>query len=187
MFPTVVLIKAEIDLHERTPLRTFRLADEMYLRFLRRAIGLLRIALDAGANNIFPGRWPATVARNDVIQIQILAVENPAAILAGVFIALKNIVARELDFLFRQPVEHHQQNHPRNADAKRNGLNRFRMRLLPGEVVPLAETISLERAVAAAEHSLRVPLKQKRQRPACGADIDRLPEAIEDEHVLIEH
>ena len=61
------------------------------------------------------------------------------------------------------------------------------MRFLPGKVVPLTEIVGLERPVAAPEHSLRLPLKQERQRPSRGADIDRLPQAIQDEHMLIQH
>src|SRR6266404_904917 len=61
------------------------------------------------------------------------------------------------------------------------------MRLLLGEIVPLAETIRLERAVAAVEHNLGVALKQECQRTARGADIDRLPKAVEHQHMLVEH
>ena len=40
------------------------------------------------------------------------------AILAGVPVALKNVVPRELHFLLRQPVKREQQNHARHADAE---------------------------------------------------------------------
>ena len=66
-------------------------------------------------------------------------------------------------------------------------VNGFRMRLLPGKIVPLAEIEGVERAVVAVEHGLRVALKQQRQRPARGADIDRLPEAIQHQHMLVQH
>jgi hypothetical protein len=37
--------------------------------FLRLAAGFLRIAFDAGTNNVFQYRQPAAVARNDIIQV----------------------------------------------------------------------------------------------------------------------
>ena len=81
---------------------------------------------------------------NHVIQIQVLAVKNRAAVLTPVLVALKNIMARELHFFLRKAVEQHQENHARDADAKRNGVNAFRMRFLLREVVPLVEVKGLE-------------------------------------------
>src|SRR5208282_249457 len=53
MLPTVVPVQAEIDLHKRTPFRALGLADEVHAGFLRLAVGFLRIAFDAGTNNVF--------------------------------------------------------------------------------------------------------------------------------------
>lgn len=53
--------------------------------------------------------------------------------------------------------------------------------------MPLAEIISLEGAVIPIEHNLGMALKKKCQRPARSADIDRLPKAIQHEHMLIKH
>ena len=100
----------------------------MHSRFLRRAIGFAGIARNTGANNIFPCRRAAAVARDDMVEIQILALKNLAAVLAHVFIALKNVVPREFDFLLWQSIEHDQQDHARHPDAKGDGLDRFRMR-----------------------------------------------------------
>ena len=108
MFPAIVPVQADVDLDEWTPFRALRLADEVQSGFLRRVIGLGRIALDARANNVFPRRRAAAVARDNVVQIQIFAVANFSAVLAGVFVALKNVVSRELHFLFRQTVVNRQ-------------------------------------------------------------------------------
>src|ERR1041384_1032318 len=43
MLPTVVVMEAEINLHEGPPLRPFRFADQAQARLLRRAIGLRRV------------------------------------------------------------------------------------------------------------------------------------------------
>lgn len=106
MFPAVVAVQAEVDLHEGPPFRALGLANEMQAGFLGRVIGFLRIALDAGANNVFPRSRATAVARNDVVQIQIFALENNAAVLAGVFIALENVVPGEFHFFLRHAVVH---------------------------------------------------------------------------------
>jgi len=175
MFPTVVPLQAEVDLHERTPLRSLWFADEVHSGFLRRAVGLLRVALDAGADDVLPSRRPATVARDDVVQIQILAVKNFAAVLAGVFVALKDVVARELDFLFGHPVIHEQQNDARHADAEGNGADGFLVRRALGKIAPFLKVEGAERAVLGVDDDLCLPLKKQCECAAGGADVDRLP------------
>lgn len=187
MFPAIVLMQAEIDLYKRTPLRPLRLADQVHSRFLRGPIRLERIAFDAGANNIFPGCGAAAIARDDVIEIQIVAVEGLAAILARVLIALKNVVPCEFDLFLGQVVIDHEQYDSRHTNPKRHGSDRFRMWLLLGKIVPLGEIISLERAIASIQHNLGVALKKQCQRPSCRTYIDRLPKAIQHQHVLAKH
>ncbi len=63
---------------------------------------------------------------DDVIEVQIFAIKNFAAVLAGVFVALKNIMPRELHFLLRQTVIHEEQDDARHADAKRRCRGRIR-------------------------------------------------------------
>ena len=118
MFPTVVVMEAEIDLHEGPPLRAFRPADEAHPGFLRRAVGLLSVAGDAGTDNVLPGGGAAAVSRNDMVQVQIFPLEYMPAILAGVFVPFKNVVPGEFDFLLWKPVEHDQEDHARDADTE---------------------------------------------------------------------
>jgi len=56
-----------------------------------------------------------------VIEIQVAAFENIAAILAGVLIALENIVPRKLELLFGDMVVYQQEDHPGNAQPQRYG------------------------------------------------------------------
>src|SRR6266536_3974506 len=118
MFPTVVVMEAEIDLHEGPPLRSFRPADEAHSGFLRRAVGLLSVAGDAGTDNVLPCGGSAAIARNDMIQVQVFPVEHMPAILARVFVPFKNVVPGEFDFLLWKSVEHDQEDDARDADAE---------------------------------------------------------------------
>ena len=178
VLPAIVLVEAEIDLHERPPLRPLGLADEMHPGLLRRAIGLVRIALDARADNILPRGGSATVARDDVVEIQILAIENVAAVLAHVFVALKNIVPRELHFLLWHAIEHYEQDDAGNANAEGNGLDRFRVRFAQGKIEPLGEIIGAKRAVFRGQNSLGLALEQQGKRATSRADIHRLPQTV---------
>ena len=110
-----------------------------------------------------------------MVQVQILAVKDFAAILAGVFVAFKNIMTRELDFLFGQPVIHEQQDDSRHADAERDGVDKFIVRRGFGEVAPFMKIKGAERAVLGADHGLRLALKEQGKGTAGGADVDRLP------------
>ena len=118
-----MLREREVDLNERPPFRALGLADKMHPGFLRSAIGLQGVALDTRADDIFPSSWPATIAWDDMVQIEIFAVAGCAAILAGILVALKNIVPGELHLLFGHMVVNEQQNDPGDPQAKGNGSN----------------------------------------------------------------
>lgn len=186
MFPTVVLGQSEIDLHKRTPFGPLGFANQVQAGFLRRAVGFCGIALNARANNVFPRRRAATVAGNDVVEIQIFAVKMMAAILTHIFVALKNIVAREFDFFLGQPVVNHQQNNPWNADAEGNRMDRFFVRRIFRKVAPLIEIERAERAVLVVKDDVRLSLKKQSQRAARCADIHGLPKPVQHKHVLVQ-
>jgi hypothetical protein len=179
VFPTVVLLQAQADLHEGTPFWPLRFADKLQPGFVRTAVGFVRIALDAGADNIFPSGGPAAIARDDVIEVQIFALEHFTTVLAGVLVALKNVVPGELHFLFRKMIKDRQQYHAWDADAKRDGADRFRMRFVLRELMPLGKTEGAEGTVVAIEDSLGLTLKEQSQRASRGANIYRLPKPIQ--------
>jgi hypothetical protein len=54
MLPTVVL-KAKVDLDEWAPFGTFWFSHQVHAGFLGRLVGLLRVAPDAGANDVLFG------------------------------------------------------------------------------------------------------------------------------------
>src|SRR5205085_12524623 len=61
------------------------------------------------------------------------------------------------------------------------------MRFLLREIVPFREAESLERTVIAIEHSLRMTLEEQGQGSPRGANIHCLPQAIQDQNMLVEH
>ena len=179
VFPAIVVLQADVQLNKRTPLRPLGLANKVHARFVRGAIGFEGVAVDARADNVFPIRWPAPVPRHDVVKVQVFALELLPAILAGVPVALENVVAGEFNFLFRQPIKQDEQDHTRDADAKGDGVNAFRVRLLLGKVMPLVEVISLKRAILGVEDDVRAAFKEKSKRTPGSANVNSLPQAIQ--------
>ena len=108
-----MVVQAKPHLHKRMPARLARLPDQVHAGLLRGAVGLARVARDAGADDILPRGRAVVLPRHHVVEIQVARVEFFSAILAGVFVALKNIVPGELDLLARHAVVHRQKNHPR--------------------------------------------------------------------------
>ncbi len=185
MPPAIMFVQGEVDLHERPPFRAFRFADEIESSLERRAVGLARVARNARADNVFPRRRAATVARDDVVEVQIFPVKNVAAILAGVFVALKNVVAREFHFLLRHPVIHEEQDDARQADAEGHGGDGFILGCGFGNVPPFLKIERAKRAVGIFHHHLGLALKEKRECTAGGADVDRLPEPVQNQNMLV--
>ena len=157
----------------------------MQTGFLRRAVGLARVAGDAGADDVFPRRRAAAVAGDDVVEIQILAVKNAATILTGIAVALEDVMTGEFDFLFWQAVEHGQQNHAWNSDFEGDAFDARTGGVVLRHITPLIEIVGLKRAVGIGKDDLSVAFKEKAQRPANGAYIHRLPQPVENQHVLV--
>src|ERR1051326_8188824 len=118
MFPAIMMLESKVDLHEWTPFRTLRLANQVQTGLSRCAVGFECVARHARADNILPSCWPAPIPGDHVIQVQILAVKLTATILTCVSVALENIMAGELDFFFRQTIEKDQKNDPRHPNLK---------------------------------------------------------------------
>jgi hypothetical protein len=178
MLPTIVLIEREVNLHERPPLGPLGLTNQMHPGFLGRAIGLQRVALNARANNVLPGCGTTPIPRDYVIQVEVLPITGLAAILAGILVALENIVPGEFHFLLRKVIVNQQKDHPWKAQSETDGPNRLRMGLVLGQILPLGEVEGLKRAIRPVEHNMGVALEQQRQGATCRADIDRLPKTV---------
>src|SRR4051812_28598089 len=108
MPPAFVQLAIERDVHERAPFRALGFADELHPALIRQAVTLARVARNARADDVFPRGQAAFVARDDVIEIQVAAVEMLAAILAGGFVAPQENLPGELYFPSPPAVGHEQ-------------------------------------------------------------------------------
>jgi hypothetical protein len=60
------------------------------------------------------------------------------------------------------------------------------MWLLLGNIVPLLEVISLERAILRVQHHLRMTLKKQSQSSPGGTNVHRLPKPVENQNLLVQ-
>jgi hypothetical protein len=153
--------------------------------FLRKPIAFARITWDARADDVLPCRRPSSIARHDVIEIQLVALKNLAAILAGVFVALENIVPREFHFLFRETIEKEQHDHARHADPPRNCRDHFVFRRSYGKIAPTLEIVSHEIVGFIRRNNVGMARVHQRERASRRADVHRLPETVQHQNMTV--
>src|SRR5262245_4244040 len=129
---------------ERPPLRSLRFTNQAHVRFAREPVAFTRIAADAGTNHVLPRGSTSPITRHDVIQVELAAIENLAAVLAGVLVALENVVASKFYFLLRKPIEHEKHNHPRYANLEGNRRDDFMVRRICRQTAPAFEIVRHE-------------------------------------------
>ena len=172
-------------MHERAPLRSLRLANQTHVRFLREPVAFACVTLNTRANHIFPRRHSAAITRHDMIEIQITSLKNLSAILTDIFVALENIVARKLHFLFRETVEKEQHDHARNANLPRNGRYHFMFWRGRGKIAPTIEIVRQKIVGFIRRDDLRVACINQREGAPGRADVHRLPQAIKHQNVTV--
>ena len=156
------------------------------MRFARKPVAFARIARDARANHIFPGRRPAPVARDNVIQIKFAAIEEVAAVLAGVLVSLEYVVPGEFYFLLWKAIEHQQHDHPRDLDPERNGRDHFMLGRVRRQIPPAFEIVSRKVVRVVRRNDLGVPRVYERKGAASRADIHRLPKPVEHQNLTVQ-
>ena len=121
-----------------------------------------------------------------MIQIQLAAIEEMSAILAGVLIPLKYVVPGEFYFLFRKPIKNQQDDHPGNSDLERNGRDHFMLRRSRGEVAPAFEIVRRKIVRIIRRHNLGMPGVYERKGAAGRADVHRLPEPVQHQNLTVQ-
>ncbi len=186
MFPGRVGVGQGGDIDEWAPFRAFGFAEQFHADFGGKPVGFARVARQTAANDVLPSGHAAAVARGDVIEVEIGAFEFLAAILAGVVVTLENVVTRELYFLARETIKHLQQDQARDTDASGNSADGISAVVKPREVAPLIEVEGPKFAIAFFEDDGSVSFVNERESTADGANIDRLPEAVEHQDLLVQ-
>src|SRR5438067_370526 len=122
-----------------------------------------------------------------MIEVELLALENLAAILAGIVVALEDIVAGKLHFLLRQPIEKQKYDDARHPDLPRDRRDHFVLgfRRGDGNVEPAREIVGREIVLLVGRDDLRVSLVKEGKGATRRADVDRLPKAVEHQDLTV--
>ena len=102
--PFLVAGHAKGFLHKRCPLRLNRPSHERHIGLVRRPTTLAAVTIMTGTNDILPHRHTTLGARQNMVEIQLVPRQSPAAVLTGTFIPSVNVVAAETDLSFGYTV-----------------------------------------------------------------------------------
>ena len=186
MTPTVVDAPGEGDVDEGTPLRPLRFFEKLHPRLVREPVALARVAGNAGADHILPCGLAATITGQDMVDVQARALEERAAVLAGVFVAFKDVVPGEFDLFFREPVEEAEDDDAGDADPQGDGLEHPRFGIREREMPPARKVMGQKIPGSIRCHDLRMPLVEEREGPTGRAGVDGLPQPVEYQNRLVE-
>ena len=162
MTPTMIHTSGKGDIYKRSPFGALRFFEQIHSGLVREFVPLARVAWDAGADNIFPSGLSSSVAWQDMIDIEMIAIKNGGAVLAGILIPLKNIVPRELDLFFWQAVKDAEDDDPRNANPQGNCLEHSRLGIQQRKITPACEIVREKIADSGICHDLCMALIEQR-------------------------
>lgn len=179
------MLRAEGHVDERTPLRSLRLPDQRHVSLMREAISFSGITADARTDNVLPSGQAATIPRKHVIEIEVRAFKDIAAVLAGVFVPLEDVVPGKFYFFLRQPIKEKEDDDPRHPDLPRNGGHYFMIGRARGKIAPALEIVSEEIVSGIGRNDLSVALIEEGKGATGRANIDGLPKAVQHQHLTV--
>src|SRR4029453_2450984 len=121
----------------------------------------------------------------DVIEIEIASVEDLTAVLTGVLVTLKNVVTSKFYLFLRKPVEHQQHNHTRDTNLERNGRDHLVVGRVGGQVAPAFEIMRQKIVCLVGRNNVSVTGVDERKSTTGRADVHRLPQAVEHQHLTV--
>src|SRR6202171_6813496 len=172
---------ARSEVAARVPPRLSRLLDQLHGGLVGRPVALPDVAGQPRAEDVLPRGRAAARERDHVVERELRGRESMAAILAAAPVAQVDVVARKLPVLPRKAVELLERDDARHADPRRRRKDHLVL-WLNGDVAPVLE---LPGAVVR-KHGADVPLVEEGEGFSDGRDLDRLKNAIQDQHLRVE-
>lgn len=186
MFPGVVDGGGVGEVDERSPTGALGFLEESHIGLVREAVAFAGVAGDAGADDVFPSGLAAALTGKNVIEVESVPVEASGAILAGVVVAFIDVLPGEFDFLAGEAVKLAEDDDGGNADEETHGLDHFPSGIALGEVMPSGEVVGEIIVVLITPDDMGVLLVKQSESPADAADVDRLPQPVEYQHMPVE-
>ena len=105
------------------PAGTLWLLEQLHVGFVGQTVPFPCVAGDAGADHVFPRSLAATLPGHHMVEVKFLSVEAASAILAGVVVALVDVLPREFYLFARQAVEGTKDNDRGDSDLEANRVD----------------------------------------------------------------
>ena len=115
---------------EGAPAGAFRLFEEIHVRLVGEAVAFAGVTGDAGADDIFPRGQSAALAGHDVIEIEFLPIKAAGTILAGMVVALVDVLAGEFDLFAGEALEEEEHDDSGDAYFEADGMDHVAVRFL---------------------------------------------------------
>ena len=186
MTPAVINTSGKGNVDKGAPLRSLRLPEELHPCFVGESITFPCIAGNAGTDDIFPSGLAATIARENMIDIEFRTIEVNSTILTGVLVTLENIMPSELDFFFGKPVEKAENDDSGNPDFQRDALKHPWFRIGDGKMSPTGKIMGQKIARSIRCYNLGMPLIEEGKCTPCGTSVNGLPQPVEYKNRLVE-
>ena len=180
-------LRIEGNVKKRPPFGAGRLFKQAHPSFMRKPITLLCITFYARADDVLPSRHSAAVTGHYVVQIEIPLFEQLPAILAGVLVPLEDVVPGELHLLAWHAIEKKQHDDARNANLEGDSVHHlfFLVWRSIRKVAPAVEIVG-QKILPIGVDNLRMTSAEETEGPPHAADVDRLPQAVQHEHLAVE-
>ncbi|MFZ0033598.1 MAG: hypothetical protein WAK60_01245 [Sedimentisphaerales bacterium] len=123
LLPAFVAGLAEVNADERIMLRLGGLLDELYTGLSGSSAAFSHVTFGAGADHIFPIRFSACAARDNVVEGKLAGGETFAAILAGVSVAGEDVPPIEFYLASGQAVVEEEADNAGDGDVEIYGRN----------------------------------------------------------------
>lgn len=172
------MMLGEADIHERPPFGSLWLADELHVGLVWKPVALAGVARNARADDVFPRGLATAIPRHHVVEIQITAVEDAIAVLAGICVALENVMPCKFDLLLGKALKEEEDDYSWDTDPQAYRSSHIRFRIGLGKIFPAFEVVCEEVVLLVRGNDLRVTLIEEREGSPCRAGIYSLPEAI---------
>jgi hypothetical protein len=146
-------------------------------------VGFPSVARKARADDIFPGHFPSFVPREDMVEVELVLREDLGAILAGVFVAKKNILPGEFHLFAGDTVVDCQNDNFRHPESHFDRTNEFRRRrgpFLPRILNPGTDIMGLVKSLPFRLNHLGMTKTKKFEGTPDRTCMDRLPQPVED-------
>lgn len=171
---------------EGAPAGALGFFEQGHIGLVREAVPFAGIAGNAGADDVFPSGLAAALTGKDVIEVESVPVEALSTVLAGVVVSFVDVLPGEFDFLAGETVELAEDDDSGYADEKTHGLDHFPGGFALGKVMPTREVVGEIIVVLVAPDNVGVLLVEQSESPADAADVDRLPQPVEHQHMPVE-